>query len=872
MPTRSSSLGNNISTAVDREIGSQYDNVRVVAENIESVVTVADHIENVDTVATNIVDVHAVGGSIVDVRTVATNINSVIAVEQDIVNIDIVVANVDSIDAIVTDVIPNITEIVNASANAAIATTKAQEASVSAAAALVSEQNAKASELAAGVSEDNAAASEVVAVTKAGEASASATAARNSELAAAAMLDAFDDRYLGSFTVDPTTDNDGQPLLDGALYFNTSENVLKVYDVGTTTWYTIPQTLLSSLLDVQLTSVATGDILNWNGTKWVNTSSVREHIADTSNPHSVTKVQVGLGNVDNTADVDKNVLSATKWATARTISSTGDVTWETTLDGSVDATGVATLANSGIVAGTYNNSATAVKPLIVDAKGRITDVGLDVTITPAWSSITSTPTTISGYGITDAYTKTETDSALSLKAPLASPVLTGTPTAPTATVGDSSTRLATTAFVNAKIADYTYSKTEINTKLATQNDASEISVTPSGNLASTNVQTALEELQGDIDIRYTKTEADTLLAGKVDDSLVVHKTGDETIAGVKTLADGLKLQDRNVSPFSGFKNYIINGNFDVWQYGTSQTCTSTAFQYGSVDRFCLINTEATNYTISRVPTDGTEPFSANYFARNVVPLNTTTGIVLDQHIENLKRFSNKTVTLSMWVKGDAGKKIRFGYQAVYGAGGTPSAPDSILGKVFILTGSWQKVVMTTTLPDVITGKTYGTNDNSFLRLSIVFSSGSTTYIPEIFFQSGTFDIAQVQLEEGSVATPFENRPYGLELSLCQRYLPVLFADNSHFSGAASSSTAAIVNIPFPVSTRVPPTGVSISSPTSSYIETANGSLISTTGMSLRRAGMNSCSLTISVASGLTVGQACSFIPSGSKILFTGCEL
>lgn len=405
MPTRSSSLGNNVSTAVDREIGSQYDNVKVVAENIESVVTVADHIDNVDTVATNIVDVHAVGGSIVDVRTVATNIDNVVAVGQDIANINTVAANVGNIDMIVAEVIPNIDEISNASANAAIATTKANEAAISAASALVSEQNAKASELAAGVSEG-------VAITKAAEASASAIAAHNSELAAAAILDAFDDRYLGSFVVDPVTDNDGQPLLDGALYFNTSANVLKVYDVGTTTWYTIPQTLLSSLLDVQLTSTTVGDMLSWNGAKWVNTSSVQEHITDMNNPHSVTKAQIGLENVDNIADVDKNVLSATKWTTARTVSSTGDVTWEATLDGSVDATGVATLANSGVTAGTYNNSATAVRPLVIDAKGRVTDVGLDVTITPAWSSVTSTPTTLNGYGIVDAYTKTEVQTAL----------------------------------------------------------------------------------------------------------------------------------------------------------------------------------------------------------------------------------------------------------------------------------------------------------------------------------------------------------------------------------------------------------------------------------------------------------------------------
>lgn len=73
-----------------------------------------------------------------------------------------------------------------------------------------------------------------------------------------------------------------------------------------------------------------------------------------------------------------------------------------------DATGsgttaiTVTLANSGVTGGTYNNSATAVTPFTVDAKGRITSTGSAVTITPAWSSITSKPTTLSGFGITDA--------------------------------------------------------------------------------------------------------------------------------------------------------------------------------------------------------------------------------------------------------------------------------------------------------------------------------------------------------------------------------------------------------------------------------------------------------------------------------------
>ena len=61
-----------------------------------------------------------------------------------------------------------------------------------------------------------------------------------------------------------------------------------------------------------------------------------------------------------------------------------------------------TLANSGVTAGTYNNVATEVRPFTVDAKGRVTSIGTAVTIAPAFSSITSKPTTLSGYGITDA--------------------------------------------------------------------------------------------------------------------------------------------------------------------------------------------------------------------------------------------------------------------------------------------------------------------------------------------------------------------------------------------------------------------------------------------------------------------------------------
>lgn len=80
----------------------------------------------------------------------------------------------------------------------------------------------------------------------------------------------------------------------------------------------------------------------------------------------------------------------------QTISVIGDV------EGSGTTSIELTLDNTGVTAGTYNNSLTDITPFTVDSKGRITSTGTAVTIKPAFSSITSRPTTLSGYGITDA--------------------------------------------------------------------------------------------------------------------------------------------------------------------------------------------------------------------------------------------------------------------------------------------------------------------------------------------------------------------------------------------------------------------------------------------------------------------------------------
>ena len=82
----------------------------------------------------------------------------------------------------------------------------------------------------------NAANSATAAANSATAAAGSATAAENAKNAAEAALDTFDDDFLGAKSSNPSLDNDGNALADGALYFDTTNNVMKVYDLGNTQW------------------------------------------------------------------------------------------------------------------------------------------------------------------------------------------------------------------------------------------------------------------------------------------------------------------------------------------------------------------------------------------------------------------------------------------------------------------------------------------------------------------------------------------------------------------------------------------------------------------------------------------------------------
>jgi hypothetical protein len=107
-----------------------------------------------------------------------------------------------------TDHFDLLVDAVSAAASATAAASSATDAETA-------ETNAAASEANAATSESNAATSESNAATSASEAAASA--------------DAFDDVYLGSKSSDPTTDNDGDPLAAGMLYYNTVSNLMRIY-------------------------------------------------------------------------------------------------------------------------------------------------------------------------------------------------------------------------------------------------------------------------------------------------------------------------------------------------------------------------------------------------------------------------------------------------------------------------------------------------------------------------------------------------------------------------------------------------------------------------------------------------------------------
>ena len=174
------------------------------------------------------------------------------------------------------------------------ATASATAAASSASAASTSETNAATSATTATTQAGISTTQAGISTTQATASAASATAAQTAQTAAEAALDNFDDKFLGAKASDPTLDNDGDALTDGALYFNTTDDVMKVYDLTNTTWRQIQ---LSTSDQANVNTVAA----DLSGSNTIGT--VATNIAN------VNTTATNIANINTTAGIDTEITN-----------------------------------------------------------------------------------------------------------------------------------------------------------------------------------------------------------------------------------------------------------------------------------------------------------------------------------------------------------------------------------------------------------------------------------------------------------------------------------------------------------------------------------------------------------------------------------
>jgi hypothetical protein len=230
------------------------------------------------------------------------------------------------------------------------------------------------------------------------------------------------------------------------------------------------------------------------------------------------------------------------------------------------------------------------------------------------------------------------------------------------------------------------------------------------------------------------------------------------------------LIDRDTLP--GY-NHIINGNFDIWQRGASQTGNG----YGSDDMWkndSIGTTKIHSYqpfTLSETFPDGTPCPRA--FSRTVATsvVGSPNFCIKYQHIENLQNLAGRKYVLSFYAKSNSSNFMAIEIIRQFGSGGTPSTHGyGDIVKKIQLTTTWKRYQIQLDIPS-ITGKILGTNNNDSLMVVFWFDSGTNFDLRNdlLGHQSGTFDIACVSLMNGSSISPITRRLPKEELLLCQRY-------------------------------------------------------------------------------------------------------
>ena len=315
-----------------------------------------------------------------------------------------------------------------------------------------------------------------------------------------------------------------------------------------------------------------------------------------------------------------------------------------------------------------------------------------------------------------------------------------------------------------------------------------------------------------------------------------------------------------VAPFVAGKNKIINGDFGVWQRGTSFSL-SNGVNF-TADRWIGYQNAATNTVSQQAFTPGTAPvagYESAYFWRWSQTGSGTSTQEIQQKIEDVRTFAGQTVTLSFWAKASSAVPFTGIYLVQnFGTGGSSSVTAVNFGASSNLTTSWVRYTFTGTVAS-IAGKTLGAGNNLYLALQ--FSSANTVNI----------DLWGVQLEAGSVATPFTTATGTLsgELAACQRYYWRAGGDNAYqyFAiGTSTSSTQAAIFVQNPVTMRTAPTSIDYST---LGISEASGSVISVSSVTFDQAGRYASDIYAAVSSGLTQYRVERLLANGSTSAYLG---
>jgi len=294
-----------------------------------------------------------------------------------------------------------------------------------------------------------------------------------------------------------------------------------------------------------------------------------------------------------------------------------------------------------------------------------------------------------------------------------------------------------------------------------------------------------------------------------------------------------------------FRNRIINGDMRIDQRNNGASVgTSSGTSGYSLDRWFYENSQTSKFTMQRNAGGVTPPsYFDNYLG--VTSSSAYTVLASDyfhigQRIEGVNvsdlgwgAIGALSVTLSFWVRSSL--TGTFG-GAIRNRLGTRSYPFT-----FTITNANTWEFKTVTIPGDTTG-TWDKDSVSGLQLTFGIGTGSTylaaagswaagNYISAtgatsvVGTNGATFYLTGVQLEVGSVATPFERRPYGQELALCQRYfckssslnvVPVngaAYATAGMFfssvAGAYLTTAAYTPFMKFPVTMRTEPATITI---------------------------------------------------------------